>query len=248
MANIHDLPPELLFSIFQKLVLKSIIAVRGVCRLWRTSIISAIHPTRRKLLEFFLRMIDSPVFHASRPCILPSLQFFNREVYLSRLPSKTPDDFRTWLLEWPARAVFEWLWPGLPVTTPNQYEAFDVSLHGERNFLAGPPSVQRLRLKKPTNDASILSGGLSYDSDIWSEPADGLTETEVQVLRLSGFGKSLFGAEGDQFGLVVGPTGHESSAVIFWSKSHCAARRVAGDWTEFLGWMLTHQEDLWGEP
>ncbi|EKM56198.1 uncharacterized protein PHACADRAFT_29141 [Phanerochaete carnosa HHB-10118-sp] len=109
-----DLPDELLLIILSHLPLTSLIASRGVCKLWRTLVPGSQIPTyRRGLLELYLRAIDSPAFLATRKEILGRTHAFNRAAYIDSLPQGIPDDFRCWLHEWPERAVIGLLWPGV---------------------------------------------------------------------------------------------------------------------------------------
>ena len=109
-----ELPTELVLLIQGHMTLSTLIAARGVSRVWRSLIPGPHIPVaRRRLLELYLQFIHSPAFLATRPAILPNLQPFNRTKLLTRLPPHTPVDFRTWLLEWPACAVLGQIWPGL---------------------------------------------------------------------------------------------------------------------------------------
>ncbi|KII94394.1 hypothetical protein PLICRDRAFT_426471 [Plicaturopsis crispa FD-325 SS-3] len=115
---ISDLPPELLLEIFAHLPhLKSLIAAQGVSRDWRRLLpLSNIRPARRALLELYMHAVNSPSFLATRATILPHVVPFDREAYLENLcytPDTLPEQFRLWILEWPARATIGRLWPGV---------------------------------------------------------------------------------------------------------------------------------------
>ena len=118
---ITDLPPELLLAIFSFLPLKSLIAAQGVDQQWRRLVPLANHPRARKaLLELYHTVVNSPAFEYTRQFILPNLVPFERDDYLAvlaircgTLPTLLPDEFRYWVLEWPALAVIEGTWPGM---------------------------------------------------------------------------------------------------------------------------------------
>ncbi|GBE78851.1 hypothetical protein SCP_0200480 [Sparassis crispa] len=110
MATISDLPIELLLDVFILLPLPALIVSRTVSKRWRELVaIAPIFPSRRRLLELYTYAIDSPGFLKSRAEIISALTDLNREKYITTLESRIgaplPDDFRIWLLEWPARAV-----------------------------------------------------------------------------------------------------------------------------------------------
>ncbi|KAJ8495366.1 hypothetical protein ONZ45_g12906 [Pleurotus djamor] len=115
---INILPFELLLATFREFHLTSIIAASGVCQEWRRLLLIAnIHPSRRALLDIYLHIIGEPWFLDSRPWVLQNLSEFNRRVYVNTLLQQhdyLPDEFMIWVLEWPAKAVFGGIWPGLP--------------------------------------------------------------------------------------------------------------------------------------
>lgn len=123
--RLTSLPPELFLYLFSHMPLKSLIVARTVCRLWREATVKAPIPdARRKLLDFYYRLIETPYFAASRSVhdeAIKTMDPFNREEYLecfceyidddeSRVIS-LPDEFTTWILEWPTNAVFGGMWP-----------------------------------------------------------------------------------------------------------------------------------------
>ncbi|KAJ8488526.1 hypothetical protein ONZ45_g13930 [Pleurotus djamor] len=115
---INFLPIELVLYIFRDLYLGSIIASSGVCKQWRSLLLIAdIHPSRRVFLDIYLHIIDEPWFLDSRPWVLQNLTKFDRQAYVDALLQQhdyLPEEFTIWLLEWPAKAVFGGMWPGLP--------------------------------------------------------------------------------------------------------------------------------------
>ncbi|KAK7042339.1 hypothetical protein R3P38DRAFT_2889872 [Favolaschia claudopus] len=120
MYTFNDLPNELLLQIFPHFPLKSLIAALGVRSLWRhLAPLAEINPARRGLLELYLQIIASPIFRQTRPWLLERLRPFDREAYIDSLLEQhnyLPEDFRIWILEWPAKAVIAGCWPGLPTT------------------------------------------------------------------------------------------------------------------------------------
>lgn len=114
MHHFIELPDEVMLHIQSYLPLTTLVRCRGVCRLWRWLIPGSHIPThRRRLLELYLRAVDSPAFAASRKPLLQHVYPFDREHFLARLHGGVPEDFRTWILEWPGSAVIGSLWPGI---------------------------------------------------------------------------------------------------------------------------------------
>ncbi|KAJ7096035.1 hypothetical protein C8R44DRAFT_378210 [Mycena epipterygia] len=126
-----DFPPELILEILPHLCLKSLIVADGVCRQWKQLItVAEIHPIRRALLALFKTTVNDPLFLTTRPWLVSELetqarngQLFDdtaRQSYIDALETHPgnihiPEDFRLWILEWPARAVIACAWPGLPI-------------------------------------------------------------------------------------------------------------------------------------
>ncbi|KAJ8487213.1 hypothetical protein ONZ45_g14419 [Pleurotus djamor] len=115
---ITTLPNELLLAIFGEFHLTTIVLASGVCRKWRDLLLVAnIHPTRRALLNVFKKLIKEPWFLESRPWVLGNLSPFNRRAYVDALLEQhdyLPEEFKIWILEWPEKAAFGGIWPGLP--------------------------------------------------------------------------------------------------------------------------------------
>jgi hypothetical protein len=156
MAGAIDMPNELLLVVFPLLPLQALIAARAVNRKWRhLAPLSDIHPVRRKLLHLYDQFLASPAFHVTRPIIEPHLTSFDRNAYVSALPEATPEDFKMWLLEWPARAAIACLWPGLD-SKFNMSEDIFASRRDKRNCLVPEPHVRNLDL--------ALFGGLAHVS------------------------------------------------------------------------------------
>jgi len=86
MSNFQDLSNEVLLQFFLHYPLKSLIAARGVSSLWRHLVtLAEVSPARRGLLNLYLRIIESPVFHQTRPWLLDNLRPFDREAYVNAL-------------------------------------------------------------------------------------------------------------------------------------------------------------------
>jgi len=119
MACFASLPLELARLVFKYLNLCSLISARGVCTWWRDNVLSAdINPIRRDLLKLYLQLVHCRNFTASRHRVHSVLKPFDREAYISALSSQVSDSLpsalETWILEWPAGAAFDCIWPGLP--------------------------------------------------------------------------------------------------------------------------------------
>ncbi|KAH9487449.1 hypothetical protein JR316_0001525 [Psilocybe cubensis] len=122
-ATLHSLPVEIELHIFSQLELKPYLFSRGVCKEWQRLLpLADIHPVRRRLLELYLKMVNTPNFIDTRSWILENLQPFDRQAYIDTILSQypaIPEEFRIWLLEWPERATINCIWPGLPFVSCN---------------------------------------------------------------------------------------------------------------------------------
>ncbi|KAJ3514042.1 hypothetical protein NLJ89_g2600 [Agrocybe chaxingu] len=114
-----DLPNELWLHCFTFMTLKTLISSRSVCTTWRRLVpLADLDPTRRRLLELYDKVINSPHFYESRPWTVGHLEPFDRDAYIAALESQyaaIPPDFRLFILEWPGRAAICSSWPGLPL-------------------------------------------------------------------------------------------------------------------------------------
>lgn len=139
MPSLNELPDEILLVIQSHLPLTGLIVARGVCKLWRSLIPGSHIPTaRRSLLALYLRAIDSPAFTATRKTVLDQLYDFDRAAWLSRLHTDVPDEFRCWILEWPARAVIGAMWPAIRHTRNAHSEP---DLFGDRGGVLMPMHI-----------------------------------------------------------------------------------------------------------
>ncbi|KDR73002.1 hypothetical protein GALMADRAFT_142699 [Galerina marginata CBS 339.88] len=118
LDSFTNIPNELILCIFSYLDLRGLIAARGVSREWGTFVaITDIAPVRKDMLDFYDYLLTSPLFFKTRPWVLANLKHFNRQAYIAKLTRQyysLPEEFRLWVLEWPARAVVACSWPGLP--------------------------------------------------------------------------------------------------------------------------------------
>ncbi|KAJ8456746.1 hypothetical protein ONZ45_g18592 [Pleurotus djamor] len=118
MMTLTALPNELLLAVFREFHLTTLITGRAVCRKWHDLLLLAdIHPIRRTLLPLYNQIIQELWFLDSRPWVLENLVPFDRKSFVDALLAQhnyLPEEFRIWVLEWPAKAVFYGFWPGLP--------------------------------------------------------------------------------------------------------------------------------------
>ena len=116
IATYDDLPNELLFLILQHLPLVPLILSRSLNIRWNQLTNAARLPFgRRPLLDLYLDAVNSPGFLQTRNDILPYLAPFDREMYLEGIENpyteSLPVEFRTWILEWPEKAIIGRVWP-----------------------------------------------------------------------------------------------------------------------------------------
>lgn len=115
--RLMDLPDEVHLAIQSHMTLTSLLTARAVCRLWHSTIPGSHIPSARlNLLNLYLRLVHSPAFHASRKDTLKRLEPFDRTRALGKVGKDgvdIPEEFRLWMLEWPERAAFGNIWPGL---------------------------------------------------------------------------------------------------------------------------------------
>ncbi|KAJ6506352.1 hypothetical protein C8R47DRAFT_967338, partial [Mycena vitilis] len=153
MPTLDDFSNELLLSIFPHLTLSSLIAAKGVCTFWRRLVpLADIDPARQGLLDLYFTTIQSPVFERSRSWLLQNLRPFDRQAYIDALLDQhdyLPDDFRIWILEWPAKAVIAGCWPGLPDIYLSERESDDVArVHGCNWLGRVPPIVHTVQINQ----------------------------------------------------------------------------------------------------
>ncbi|KAJ7655353.1 hypothetical protein B0H17DRAFT_1207293 [Mycena rosella] len=111
-------PNEILLKIFSHLALKALISSQGVSQLWQGLVpLAELGLTWRALLEFYIRVIDEPVFLRTRPWVLDHFRPFDREAYIDAIRDQhnyVPHEFRMSIIELPEKAVVGCAWPGFP--------------------------------------------------------------------------------------------------------------------------------------
>ena len=164
------LPATLLLRCFSFMTLKCLISSRSVCSDWRRLVPhSEIHPTRRRFLELYDRMLANPFFLQSRGWTVDNLEPFDRQAYIATLneqcttpEAEIPEDFWMYILEWPARMAIRCMWPGLPFVdskTVNTQRQFGI------NYLSQSPQLSALVFKHQLPEACFIPGLL-----IWRNP------------------------------------------------------------------------------
>jgi len=161
------LPQTLLLRCFSFMSLKCLVFSRCVCSDWRKLVpLSEIHPTRRRFLELYDRMLANHLFFESRIWTLDNLKPFDRDSYITALKeqctgpeAEIPEDFYMYILEWPARMAIGCMWPGLPFVdsqTDGIQRQFGI------NYLALPPQLSALVFKHQLPEACFIPGLLTW--------------------------------------------------------------------------------------
>ncbi|PPQ92218.1 hypothetical protein CVT25_008992 [Psilocybe cyanescens] len=105
---------------FSFLELKPYIISHGVSKYWQSLLpLAKLHPTRRRLLALYHKIINTPHFEKSLPWSLDNLEPFDRQAYIDSLLSQypaIPEEFCMWILEWPDRLVIASRWPGIQLS------------------------------------------------------------------------------------------------------------------------------------
>lgn len=144
--TLQSLPVELRLHIFSFLELKPYIVAHGVCSEWRYLLpFAEVHPVRRRLFFLYHHMINTTGFLNTRGWTLDNLMPFDRQAYIDSLLCQypaIPEDFRIWILEWPARLAIGSTWPGLPFVDSSTRSA--MRRHGV-NWLGHKSSSPKLR-------------------------------------------------------------------------------------------------------
>lgn len=118
-------PNELVLLIISELTVQSLIQFRSTSRTFSQLVKAAqITPSRRELLDFYDEIVQSDAFVESRAVVISLLRPFDRELYLAIIQAQSgeaywglPEVFKTWILEWPAKAVTSPAWPGLALSS-----------------------------------------------------------------------------------------------------------------------------------
>jgi len=144
----ETLPTELVLHVFSFLELQPYILAHGVCKEWQRLLpLAYIHPIRRRMYDLFRDMLLSPLFLETRGFIVPNLKQFDRQAYINALLSQypaIPEEFRFWILEWPARMATWGSWPALPL------------VHGSLGQSDDSPGVNWLAYKFETPELLAL--------------------------------------------------------------------------------------------
>ncbi|PPQ87855.1 hypothetical protein CVT25_009507 [Psilocybe cyanescens] len=116
-TTLQSLPVEIILHVFSFLELKPYIISHGVCNEWQRLLpLAELHPTRRRLLTLYYRIVNTPHFQNSLIWSLDNLHPFDRQAYIDSLLAQypmIPEEFRMWIIEWPARLVIACIWPGI---------------------------------------------------------------------------------------------------------------------------------------
>lgn len=115
---VETLPSELQLKIASHLQLRELILLRNSSRHRQALInnnLSFIRRARRELLCLWDDTVRSPYFLPTRQRVTTNLRHFDRARYLAAISRAVPlpEQFELWVLEWPAKAVIGWTWPGL---------------------------------------------------------------------------------------------------------------------------------------
>ncbi|KAI0348273.1 hypothetical protein BDW22DRAFT_1416538 [Trametopsis cervina] len=173
ITALMDLPDEIHLAIQTHMTLTALLNARAVCRFWHSLIPGSHIPSPRlRLLELYFRAVRSPAFQATRKQTLEQLQPFDRERALKPLTKgaddEIPEEFRLWILEWPARAAFGGIWPGLRRNLDAEESAScsDESLYKDRGTsllnASGPSILNQLEVS-PHSEMEVSPPWVSVD-------------------------------------------------------------------------------------
>jgi len=159
--QLEGLPNEILLHAFSFFPLRGLIIGRTLSQDWRRLIpLADISPIRRVLLDFYLTLVNSPIFPQTRPWVLANLKPFDRQAYIDDLMRQhpyVPEAFQVWILEWPARAVIGCVWPGLPNLYSREPCVDNVHRMDGTNWLAPvPPTVCAIPFQNCTPEAEFI--------------------------------------------------------------------------------------------
>jgi len=161
------LPQMLLLHCFSYMDLKCLIFSRCVCSYWRRLVPpSDIHPTRRRFLELYDRMLANDLFLESRTWTLDNLKPFDRHSYMATLRSQCtgpeaeiPEDYEMYILEWPACMAIACMWPGLPFVDS---QTDSVQRQYGINYLAHSPQLSALVFKYNLPEVCFIPALLTW--------------------------------------------------------------------------------------
>ena len=161
------LPQTLLLRCFSCMDLQCLIFSRCVCSDWRRLLpLSDIHPTRRRFLELYDRMLANKLFLESRTWTVDNLKPFDRYSYMATLRSQCtgpeaeiPEDFEMYILEWPARMAIACMWPGLPFVDS---QTDSVQRQYGINYLAPSPQLSAVVFKHQFPEVCFIPALLAW--------------------------------------------------------------------------------------
>ncbi|KAI0782073.1 hypothetical protein C8Q75DRAFT_535924 [Abortiporus biennis] len=265
MSNgVMRIPVELILLILSFADLKTLIHCQGVSSHWRNLILHTqndIPPARIKLLHFYNKLVKSQVFYYTRPYILPHLNKFDRQLYVSRLPpstSTTPDEFKTWILEWPDKAVIGWLWPGLSgkhANVDSDIPGFSLDKRGINllqpsiRFQGGPLVSEDIFLDPRSERFDMLylsmMGAVGWESALWSEIGSDILEVNLLPIR-------RITTDDRSVALVVGSGRSKGGNQVVVGGLHkmgyCMTECLEMSWVDYLEEELLEEEkDFWVE-
>ncbi|KAF9634840.1 putative f-box domain cyclin-like protein [Lasiodiplodia theobromae] len=194
--SLEALPPELKMKIASHLQLRDLILLRSTSKRWQTVInnnLSFIRRARRDLLRLWDDTVRSPYFLPTRRLVSVNQYDFDRRQYLAKISCglPLPEEFELWVLEWPAKAVIGWTWPGLEIeVVTDGYGGKDLILPEDQywklyghNLLAAQPTRPRIplyvwdKVTRGADGSSVWKG----DRDAWLNMNGGLERLQRKV-------------------------------------------------------------------
>ncbi|KAF4611574.1 hypothetical protein D9613_003622 [Agrocybe pediades] len=143
----RDLPTEIILHIFSFLELKPYIISHGVCKEWKRLLpLAEMHPIRKRLLDLYRLMVGTPNFARTRSWVVENVQPFDRQAHIDALLAQhplIPEEYRMWIMEWPARLALGCSWPGLPFVYYNRPDHNPLRKYGV-NWLGYRPESPQL--------------------------------------------------------------------------------------------------------
>ncbi|KAF9540149.1 hypothetical protein CPC08DRAFT_717339 [Agrocybe pediades] len=114
-------------------------------------------------------MLQHPRFLETRPWTLKTLNPFDRKAYIDALLSQypaVPEEFRLWIMEWPARMAPFGMWPGSPFT---YHHVVTFEEANGTNWLAylpeGSPALLTLLHRHPSHKDHFIPALLAWKED-----------------------------------------------------------------------------------
>ncbi|KAJ8507351.1 hypothetical protein ONZ45_g10277 [Pleurotus djamor] len=143
------LPTELVLYLYTFFHVGTLLLARGVSHQWRSLLTQAnVHPIRRELIDIYVLCVHKSWFLDSRPWTVGNLSLFDRQAYINALLNHypyLPEPFQIWILEWPAKAAFACVWPGLPQLPSDEMGPFFRDRKGWNMLDSSNPAVWTLK-------------------------------------------------------------------------------------------------------